>query len=523
MMMIKTKEKILILIVSLLFSFDVCASNTDHNELNVSTSLNLLQKYAPILCMHPNERFYPTNVKVMLENSKLCTEKWLGLGIKEVKKIPTLRLLMKKENNDEHYNLQLTGKAKDLLQDTNHWKTKITVYGRKVVDEYVGNTVLQYWFFYIYNDWQNKHEGDWEMIQINLDKNDKPKYIVYSIHHGGNRLEWDDKMVSKDDKKPEHPLIYVTLGGHGCWNEPGDHRWYQGKHVCFLDCVDETGNGDSLYPNIEPFTSKKDLIYELKDISNLKENDWIYWNGYWGKQEMGLGKSGPPSPPYIDYIEEKRNSIRRWEFPFLWAFDPNPLTYFICASTNSKIIVRDKEGNNMRLYKGCKVTMDCNSCPDYKIAYSYEDKLEFNAYSLDGKEVDLEITKYISGKEPFKEMYPEMSWDRNVLVRNELDLEISGYKRKEEVTKVVFNKLAIPIGGKATFLFSKELNHEFKINIDKNDDNIFESDISPSFYDSTIKGDELPNIIELEQMKKYEKFLEDDRLLDSIESGQMSE
>ena len=23
---------------------------------------------------------------------------------------------------------------------------------------------LQYWLYYVYNDWNNKHEGDWEMI-----------------------------------------------------------------------------------------------------------------------------------------------------------------------------------------------------------------------------------------------------------------------------------------------------------------------------------------------------------------------
>ena len=31
---------------------------------------------------------------------------------------------------------------------------------------------LQYWIFYVYNDFNNKHEGDWEMIQLDFDAPD---------------------------------------------------------------------------------------------------------------------------------------------------------------------------------------------------------------------------------------------------------------------------------------------------------------------------------------------------------------
>ena len=32
-----------------------------------------------------------------------------------------------------------------------------------------GKLALQYWFFYVFNDFNNLHEGDWEMIQLNFD------------------------------------------------------------------------------------------------------------------------------------------------------------------------------------------------------------------------------------------------------------------------------------------------------------------------------------------------------------------
>ena len=33
---------------------------------------------------------------------------------------------------------------------------------------YPGQLALQYWMYYVFNDWNNLHEGDWEMIQLNF-------------------------------------------------------------------------------------------------------------------------------------------------------------------------------------------------------------------------------------------------------------------------------------------------------------------------------------------------------------------
>lgn len=50
-----------------------------------------------------------------------------------------------------------------------------------MVVERDGWIVLQYWYFYMYNNWRtsffgvNDHEGDWEMVSIYLGKDDKKK------------------------------------------------------------------------------------------------------------------------------------------------------------------------------------------------------------------------------------------------------------------------------------------------------------------------------------------------------------
>jgi hypothetical protein len=54
-----------------------------------------------------------------------------------------------------------------------------------------GQLALQYWFFYVFNHWNNTHEGNWEMIQLNFDANtarqaltQSPTSIGYSQHEG---------------------------------------------------------------------------------------------------------------------------------------------------------------------------------------------------------------------------------------------------------------------------------------------------------------------------------------------------
>ena len=47
------------------------------------------------------------------------------------------------------------------------WSATPTVYAHVLKQADKPETlVLQYWFFWVYNDWNDKHEGDWEMIQL---------------------------------------------------------------------------------------------------------------------------------------------------------------------------------------------------------------------------------------------------------------------------------------------------------------------------------------------------------------------
>jgi hypothetical protein len=62
-----------------------------------------------------------------------------------------------------------------------------------------GKLALQYWFFYVYNDWNNLHEADWKMIQLVFDASTPgqalhraPVEVGYSQHEGAERAAWHD-------------------------------------------------------------------------------------------------------------------------------------------------------------------------------------------------------------------------------------------------------------------------------------------------------------------------------------------
>ena len=81
-----------------------------------------------------------------------------------------------------------------------------------------GKLALQYWFYYPFNDFNNKHESDWEMIQLMFDAStaaealeDLPTEVGYSQHSGAERAAWDDPKL---EKRGSHPIVYPGQGSH---------------------------------------------------------------------------------------------------------------------------------------------------------------------------------------------------------------------------------------------------------------------------------------------------------------------
>src|SRR5262249_56833085 len=107
-----------------------------------------------------------------------------------------------------------------------HWERRLmegrtpTVYAHVVAErEHPEKLALQYWLFYVFNDWNNLHEGDWEMIQLVFDASTPaqaleraPVEVGYSQHEGAERAAWTDDKLERVDGT--HPVVHPAAGSH---------------------------------------------------------------------------------------------------------------------------------------------------------------------------------------------------------------------------------------------------------------------------------------------------------------------
>ena len=91
-----------------------------------------------------------------------------------------------------------------------------TAYAHVVGEQ--GKLALQYWFYYPFNEWNNKHESDWEMIQLVFEAATAeealdltPALVGYSQHEGAESATWDDDKLEQRDG---HPVVYPGAGSH---------------------------------------------------------------------------------------------------------------------------------------------------------------------------------------------------------------------------------------------------------------------------------------------------------------------
>ena len=104
------------------------------------------------------------------------------------------------------YHLDFPGEALDPGCTYELWQRRLaegsapTVYAHVAREaDRPGKLALQYWFFYVFNDFNNLHEGDWETIQLVFDANTAeealqgaPVEVGYSQHEGAERAEWGE-------------------------------------------------------------------------------------------------------------------------------------------------------------------------------------------------------------------------------------------------------------------------------------------------------------------------------------------
>jgi hypothetical protein len=220
------------------------------------------------------------------------------------------------------YNLDFPGDALNPGCDYERWAQRVaegtepTVYAHVATEAaYPDRLALQYWLFYPYNDWNNLHEGDWEMIQLVFPAgtaeealDTEPLEIGYSQHEGGERAEWGDAKLEVVDGT--HPVVYPAAGSHANFYE--DALFLGRSAEQGVGCDDTTGPSRELRPVARSIPSDADAGREAFP--------WIAFEGRWGERQQAF-YNGPTGP----------NLKTQWTEPITWSENWRDKSYAVPA------------------------------------------------------------------------------------------------------------------------------------------------------------------------------------------------
>ncbi len=285
--------------------------------LQTSAEEQLAIKYNPILklteqrrpCTKTGNVYNPAPVDIILGNPDVQL-RILDGDRTVIKTAPTAEDVA---GLDEDHDLNWPGNPRrpgctyerDYLALVQSMGLKPTVYAHVATEDGEPGIAVQYWYNYYYNDFANKHEGDWEMVQVMFDDADTveealqqdPTRTAYSGHAGGELADWTDKKLEKIDGRP---VVYVTTGAHAAHYSEGTFIGVAKRGQVF-GCDPTTGPHRTVDPELVMLPDQPPATGEFA---------WLTFAGLWGEESGSLfsGIAGPA-------VRE------RWYEPFTWAND----------------------------------------------------------------------------------------------------------------------------------------------------------------------------------------------------------
>ena len=268
-------------------------------------SAQLLQKYAPVVVVRTHatacatgEPYLPTSVGSVLGQPDVVLRGPGGATVAA----PTSTDLAGK--GDGWY-LDLPGNPLSPGCDYESWFSRTgggqgsTVYGRVTTDpDHPGTVVLQYWFFWVFNDWNDKHEGDWEMIQLLIDAPSEekalgatPTSLAFAQHEGSETASWTDPKVHRDGN---HVAVYPGEGSHAAYYTQA--QWFGKSAAAGFGCDNTSAPGTVLHPQVVVLPETPSAGFE-----------WLTYTGRWGQKAPSIN-NGPTGP----------NTKTQWDSPVTW-------------------------------------------------------------------------------------------------------------------------------------------------------------------------------------------------------------
>jgi hypothetical protein len=264
----------------------------------------LAEAHAPIAMVreqqHPpcdtsEEQYQPTSVETVLGNPGVTLYRDVpGKQPVAIERAPDASDIA--GVGSDHY-LDLTGDplgntcvyAKDFAGQVEDGDAPAIVYAHIARERGHPGFVLQYWFYWYFNQFNDLHESDWEGMQLSFDAaspaealREEPDEIILFQHAGGERADWNDPKVQKEGSRP---IVYPAAGSHATFY---DSTVYveNGQHGSGVGC-DNTSEPLRRI-DLEPVL----LPARPADRGRFK---WLSYEGRWGQKEEGFN-NGPAGP-----------------------------------------------------------------------------------------------------------------------------------------------------------------------------------------------------------------------------------
>ncbi len=288
---------------------------------NDTPEIELVRKYAPIVyvkeqpseCSSTGEPYLPVSVDAIFDDPDVTVRRIKTGDEPEDPVVQTAPNAQSLAGLDENHYLDLPGNPRNPQCDYEEWfrlrsaekGIEPLLYARIATEEgRPGELALQYWHYWVFDDFNNTHESDWEMVQLNFAADNAaealtmdPSLVAFAQHGGGESAEWDDEKLQREG---DRILIFPAAGSHATYYQ--EALWIGwGANGSGFGCDDIREPIVRLSPDIA-------LIPD--EITPDGDFAWLLFEGRWGERQ-NWEFNGPKGP----------NQGAKWTTPISWTDD----------------------------------------------------------------------------------------------------------------------------------------------------------------------------------------------------------
>jgi hypothetical protein len=249
---------------------------------------DLLARFAPLVLLAPGERAFPANVDWYLARSRL-EQSPPELQVTQASLLGVAAAWSSKPRRAVRLRPSLDARAGS--RQPRDW----TVYGH-VYRGQGGDTLVQYWFFYPFNDfhWAFDHEGDWEHVTVRLDGRLRPVGAWYARHDWSAPGRWFSWQALA--REGDHPVVLSARGSHASYADGSDVRLWD-RACATRDPAAAPGAGCVVW---RTWSEASGGVVDAGSAAHPSAAArFLAWPGLWGaKSWFGRDSGGPPGPAY---------------------------------------------------------------------------------------------------------------------------------------------------------------------------------------------------------------------------------